>query len=104
TFHSIEDQSSYIDLLALGRPGDGGIVGRITGLPNDDDEAPLQRLAVDRGDQRVKEIILALSRRSGVRLERLHRHQQPAHWDGIAGRIDETKRVQTMERAVAKFG
>src|SRR4030095_640750 len=69
------------------------------------DEAPLQRLALYRGDHRVKEKILALRRRTGARrLERLHRCHQPAYRDGIARRIDEAKRIETMERAVAKPG
>src|SRR4029453_2945703 len=74
-------------------------------LPNDDDEAPLQWLAVYRCDQRVKQIILVLRYRSGAcRLERLHRRHQPAYRNGIARRIDEAKRIQTMEHPVAKPG
>ena len=36
------------------------------------------------------------------RLERLRRGHQPTYRDGIARRIDEAKRIQTMERAVGK--
>ena len=103
TLHSIERQGSHIHLFPLRRPGDGGVVGGIARLPNDDDEMPLQRLAVNLCDQRVKKIILVLGRRSGAcRLERLHRRQEPAYRDGIARRIDEAKRIQAMERAVVK--
>src|SRR5215467_14765426 len=94
-FHSIERQGSYIDLLALRWPGDGGVVGGIARLSDDDDEAPLQRLAVNLCDQRDEQEVLVLGR-SG--LPRLRGRQDPAHRCGLVGRVDEAKRIQAVER------
>ena len=47
TLDSIERQRSHVHLFPLLRPGDGGVVGRVARLPDDDDEMPPQRLAVN---------------------------------------------------------
>src|SRR5262249_25547244 len=99
----IERQGPDVQLFAIRWPGDAGIVCRIARLPHDDDEAPLQRLAVNLCDERVEKIVLVLRRRSSAGLfERLYRLQGPAYRGRNAGRIDEAKRIQTVERGVAK--
>ena len=57
-----ERQGSDIHLFPPRRPGNGGVVGRIARLSNDDDEMPAQRLAVDLCDQCVEKIIFVLGR------------------------------------------
>ena len=80
-------------------------MGEIARLSNDDDEMPSQRLALEICDERVKEIVFVVGCRSGAcRLERLLGRQQPAYRDGIARRIDEAKRMQSVVRAVAEPG
>src|SRR5436305_5242197 len=100
TLALIERQGSHFLLLPALGPGESGVVGGIARLSNGDEELPAQWLAVNLSDQRIKKIILVLGRRSGVCcLEWLHWLQEPAYRAGIAGRIDEAKRIQTVERA-----
>src|SRR6266699_1572475 len=49
-------------------------------------------------------ILPSVDSRTACRLERLRRRHLPAYRDGIARRIGEAKRIQTMERAVVKPG
>src|SRR5215470_7859704 len=99
TLDSVERQRADVDLFPSRRPGNGGVVGRVTWLADDDDEIPLQRLAVNLCDQRFEQEVLVLGR-SG--LPWLRGRQDPAHRCGLAGRVDETKRIQAVEHAVAE--
>src|SRR6266403_97317 len=67
---------------------------------------PLQRLAMDTRDERIKEVILVLLLRLSrtVRLKWLYRHHRPANRNGRAGRIHKTECIETIVCAVIKPG
>ena len=103
-FDVIDGQRSYIQLLPPVRPRHGGVVGRISWLPQSDDQVPLQRMLQDARDERVKKIILVCLRRPrrARRNKRLHRRERPAHRDRRAGLVGENECVEAVERAVVK--
>src|SRR6267143_519559 len=93
---AIERQRANVHLLAVRRPADAGVVGRIARFSNDDDQTPAERLPMDLRDELIEQVILV--RWGGAScLERLHRFQDPAHWSRLARRIREKKRIQPVE-------
>src|SRR6266849_9517185 len=74
---SIERQHANIHLLAVRRPADAGVVGRIARLSNNDDQTPAEPLLMDLRDELIEQAIL-VPWGGASRLERLHRFQNPA--------------------------
>src|SRR5262249_25531519 len=98
---SIERHRANVHLLAVLRPADAGVVGRIARFSNDDEQTPAERLPMDMRDELMEQVILV--RWGGAsRLERLHWFQDPAHRSRLARRIRETERIQTVEDGVAE--
>jgi hypothetical protein len=93
----VDRQRAHIDLLPVRRPGNGRVIGRVSRLADRDDQAPLQRVAVDGRNQRIEQVILL--RLSGVGradwLERLDRYHRPSNRSHRASGIDETKSRRT---------
>src|SRR5262249_21387689 len=100
-FDPIERDRAYFHLLAVRWPTDAGVVRRIAGLSNDDDQSPTERLLTYLRDEVMEQVILV--RWGGTsRLERLHRFHHPAHWRCLAPRIRETERMQGEKCRVTK--
>src|SRR5262245_8361241 len=55
---SIERQRASVHMLAVRRPANARVVGRIARFPNDDDQTPAERLPMDLRDELTEQVIL----------------------------------------------
>ena len=103
---SLSTRSSVsVPTLTCSRPAGQALVASLVGSPG----WPTMTMrfhcngsAVNLCDQRVEQEVLVLGIGRVFRLPRLRGRQDPAHRCGLAGCVDEAKRIQAVERAVAE--